>query len=86
MEKKEYPKGIWWNPKRDNSPDFVLGSISISKESFSEWLKGKDADEKGYIKLDVLNGKEGKPYVAVNNFKPNKQEELPTVETDNIPF
>lgn len=67
---KEYPKGIWFNQKRDTAPDFVLGSISISKQSFMEWLQGKEANDKGYINLDVLMGKEEKPYIAVNNYQP----------------
>lgn len=82
---KEYPKGIWFNPKRDNAPDFVLGSISISKKSFMEWLNGKDADEKGYVKLDVLMGKENKPYCAVNNYK-GRKEEIEEISVEDMTF
>lgn len=83
---KQYPKGIWFNQPRENAPEFVLGSISISKQSFIEWLKGKDADDKRYVKLDVLQGKEGKPYCAVNNFKSTQKEELPIINPDDVLF
>lgn len=68
----EYPKGIWFNPKNPKQADFVIGGISISKDTFVQWLNGQVADEKGYIKLQVLNGKEDKPYVVVDEWKQNR--------------
>lgn len=86
-QKKEYPSGVYFNLPREGAPDFVLGNIAINKEKFLEWINGKDANEKGYIYLDVLSGKrDGKDtaYLAVNNWTPKpKTEEIPS---DNLNF
>ena len=73
MEKqdREFASGLYFNKKRDNAPDFVLGSISIDKEKFLPWLDQKQIDGK-YLNLDVLMGKE-KPYICVNTFVPTKR-------------
>ena len=76
---KEYPKGIYFNRPRENAPEFVLGSISIKKQEFLEWLDQKETNEKGYVNLDVLNGKEEKPYLAVNDYKPKG---IPTIDDE----
>jgi hypothetical protein len=43
---KEFANGIWFNKKRENAPEFVLGSLSISKKSLLEWLEKKQPNEK----------------------------------------
>ncbi len=68
-EEKIYPKGLWFNEKNLKQPDFVIGSISISKKMFIDWLNGQEEDEKGYIHLQVLQGKENKPYVVLDTYK-----------------
>lgn len=75
---KIYPKGIYANKKRDNAPDFVIGGISIKKYDLVEWLEGVEENEKGYINLDMLEGKDG-PYLVVNTWKPTGNKESETV-------
>lgn len=70
---KVYPKGIYANKKRDNSPEFVLGGISIKKYDLMEWLESAEENDKGYINLDMLKGDDG-PYLVVNTWKPTKKE------------
>jgi len=77
---KEYPKGLYYNAPRENAPDFVLGSISIKKQDFLQWLDQKEPNEKGYVNLDVLNGKEGKPYVTVNDYNKQTAQEMPIID------
>lgn len=67
-----YPKGIYFDKPRDNAPDFVIGRISIKKEALLEWLNETPANEKGYINLEVLNGRENKPYIRINDYKSKK--------------
>ena len=68
----EFANGIWFN-RKDNAPDFVFGSISISKEKFQTWLESQDVDEKGYVKLSILKSKkDGKPYITLDTWKPKK--------------
>lgn len=80
---KRYPDGIYFNRPSNNAPSFVIGKIAISRDKFLEWLKGEEANEKGYINLDVLDGKEGKPYCQVNDFvskggqKPEENDPFP---------
>ncbi len=64
---KEYPKGLYFNERRPNAPEFVIGGLSIKKFELLEWLDGKQASESGYINLDILQGKE-RPYIIVNEY------------------
>jgi len=66
----KFPRGIFINPKRENSPDFVIGSLSIKVSDFQEWLKGQAVSEKGYITIDILKSREGKSYLKLNEWKP----------------
>lgn len=79
MTKKIYPKGIYFNAKRDNAPDFVLGSISIdmSKLDLEEMIKYKNA--KWYVNIDVLDGDE-RPYLSFNTYG------IEEVQDESAPF
>lgn len=67
-----FPKGIFFNPRTPNMPDFVKGKISIKAEDAIPWIKA-NANEKGYVNIDLLKSKEGKLYLKVNSFVPNAQ-------------
>jgi hypothetical protein len=73
MEKK-FPEGIFYNDAHANAPEWVRGSLSIRKQDFSQWLSNQQADEQGYIKLDIMMGKSGKPYLAVNEWRPKQEQ------------
>ncbi len=64
---KNYAQGMYYNPKRERSPEFVLGSLSIKKAQLIEWLGTVKANETGYINLDILQGKK-KPYICLNEY------------------
>jgi hypothetical protein len=66
---KNFASGIWFNSPRDKAPAFVVGNISIAPESFLNWLKQQKPNAKGYISLDILLSKEGKPYIALNEYQ-----------------
>lgn len=91
MTKKIYPKGIYFNAKRDNAPDFVLGSISIdlSKLNLEELQNYKNG--KWYVNLDVLQWDE-RPYLAVNTYwldntpEDTRWNESTGISVDSIPF
>lgn len=83
MEKK-YLKGLFFNEKHPNAPDFVKGSISIKRLDLIEELQNRD-DE--YIKLDCKINKEGKGYAEINTWKKdNMAESLGGKVVENIPF
>ncbi len=89
---KVYPSGLFINEKREGSPDFVLGGISISVDSFSKWLSENKqlVNEKGYLRLDMLIGKEDKPYAVVNTYgldsAPAQAETKPLHVDGDLPF
>ena len=66
---KVYPKGFFINAPREGAPEFVLGSLSVSVDSFIEFLNTNKQliNDKGYLRLDMLQGDE-KPYVVVNTY------------------
>jgi len=61
MENKEniYARGIWFNEKK---PEFIIGGLSISKETFMKWLEEQEPNKEGYIKLDIKKSQKGTHY------------------------
>ena len=71
----EFSKGIFFNKPRENAPDFVLGSLSIRREEFVEYLKELNPNDNGYIKLDILLARDGeKTYLKENNWTPENKD------------
>lgn len=64
-----YAKGIYFHEKNEKSPDFVLGRISINKTKLKQWLKFVEENSKGYVNLDILRSKKGKPYLELNTYE-----------------
>lgn len=89
---KFFPKGITVFPKHANSPDFVLASVVITPNDLVSWCKENAAlmsDYKGnkQLKLQLLNGKEGKPYFQVDTYKPKETAPKHIPDKDeNSPF
>jgi hypothetical protein len=89
---KIFPNGFFVNAPREGAPEFVLGSISISVESFNKFiLENKNLiNDKGYLRLDMLNGKEDKPYAVVNTYGLDSvaktKEETPLHVDSDLPF
>lgn len=89
MSDKKYIGGLYFNHPRDKAPEFVLGSISIHKQKFLEGLDEFEVNDKGYINIDVLNGKENKPYCVLNEYKPKNvtiQDGDRTINSQDVPF
>lgn len=90
MEKKEieFVKGIFFKPKHEKAPDWVLGNLSLKRAELIEYLNSK-SDE--WVNCQVLMSKKDKPYIIVDTFKPEKKEITDTisndiVEDDSLPF
>lgn len=90
----EFADGLFVNKPRDNAPDFVKADISINAREFYKWLgeKGKtlEGDEK-YIRFQVKEGKSGKWYASVDNWKPKAAKEESfgfddDSESEDVPF
>ena len=78
MSDKIFADGMYFNTKRDNAPDFVLGSSSIKPDQFIEWLKQQKTNQNGYVNIDFLMSKGGKPYCQLNTYGVEKSEEKQT--------
>ena len=100
MDDIKFADGIYFKEPHQNAPDFVKGKLSIQKQKLIAWLEGMDAGEEGYINLDIKVAKSGKLYIAVDNWKPNnqqqaqqkpqltpqQQEQMDTRIDDDVPF
>jgi hypothetical protein len=76
----------------DRAPDFVKAKLSIKRQELIAWLEGQDGD---WINADIKVSRGGKWYVAVDDWKPERQQEPerrgPSVEPpadfdSDIPF
>lgn len=56
----------------EKAPDFVMGKLSFKLEEFIPFLQANAKD--GWVNLDLLVGKSGKPYAKLDDFKPEKRE------------
>mgnify|MGYP001331105636 CR=1 FL=1 len=91
MDNKIFPEGLFFNEPHENAPDFVKGRLAIDIEKFTNFLKNNKhlADKKGYMKFDLLEGRSGRYYAAVNTYKPEaKPVELikETIDKGGVPF
>lgn len=85
MEEKEitFAKGIYFNKPHENAPEFVKGKIDIKADEAIEFINA-NKNEKGYVNLDLLKSKQGKLYLKLNDFKPEKKED--TIDPSDVPF
>ena len=94
MAEKVFADGLMFK-RRDNAPDYVIGSLSIKAEEFKKFLD-EHVSNAGWVNVDILTSKGGKPYCALNTYKPEKPDvvkeeaaiEYPDAEIkpDDIPF
>ena len=87
MSDIEFVDGLMVKAPRDGAPEFVKGSISIKRADLGNWLRGK-TDE--WINIDIKESKGGKWYAAVNDWRPDAEQGMPTdttpVDTSDVPF
>ena len=73
---------------RENQPEFVIGRVSVKIEDALPFLKEHGA-KRGWVNLNILTGRSGKPYVELDTFEPNSNGQKPSAaveEDDNLPF
>lgn len=68
------------NPSR---PDFVIGSLSFKIEEFAKFVK--EHNKNGWLNVDLLTSKAGKPYAALNTWEPeSKSNDFETIPNDQV--
>ncbi len=65
---KVFAKGIYFNEKRENAPEWVLGGIDVKPADFIQWINKQATNSAGYVKLDIKRAKSGKPYLELNTY------------------
>lgn len=85
MTEKKFAQGFIFKRPRENAPDFVKGSLSIKVSEAIKFLnQEKDTD---WVNLDLLVSKDGsKLYFTLNNWKPEKKEEVADLNPSDSPF
>lgn len=69
MSDKEFVDGLIVRPPHEKAPDFVKARISIKRKDLGNWLRQRDDD---WINLDIKEGRSGKWFAEVNNWKPGE--------------
>lgn len=71
-EDKILAEGLFFKEKHQNAPEFVIGGLSIKIDQFSKFVK--DHKDGEYLNFQVLKSKQGKPYIVLDTWKPNKEQ------------
>lgn len=66
----EFIDGLRVFEPREGAPSFRKYDLSIEREKLYKWLEDNHKGER-YIKAQLLISREGKPYIKVDNFKPD---------------
>ena len=99
MSKETIPAGIKTFAKREGSPDFVLGDMSLTVNDFFQWCKkneqhlteytDKDGKTHKQLKFQIKNGDYG-IYFELNTWKPDAAKTIkqinPVAQDDDLPF
>lgn len=82
-----FAEGFYYKPKHENAPSFVLGSLSCKVDDAIAFLSS-NSNDKGYVNMQILESKDGKPYVKLDDFVPTPKGEKKAVEEedDDLPF
>lgn len=76
-----------WEP-RENAPEWLKGNLSVHLETFTEWAQ-QHLDAKGFVRLDLKEGRDGTLYLALNTYRAGPKPIEPATEEDvgsSIPF
>lgn len=92
-DEKVFTQGMIFKQKED-TPDFVMGQLSFKVAEFIEFAK--EHQKNGWLNVDLLKSKAGKPYSCLNKWEPSVTETVgrsvvntpPAVDidVDDIPF
>jgi hypothetical protein len=69
---KIYAKGMYGNKPKQGAPDFVTSKMSFKVDDFVAFLN-EHKNEKGYVNIDQLVGKDDKFNFVLNTYKPKTE-------------
>jgi predicted membrane-bound spermidine synthase len=73
MSEKKFAKGFYGSMKAQNAPSFVLGRLSIKVDDAIQWLQ-ENKNEKGYVNIDINEGRDNKLSIFLNEYKPKNND------------
>ena len=91
-EKNDLVNGLFFKEPAMGAPRYIVGKLSIGVESFRGWLKDHLAanPDAEWINLEVRIAKSGKPYVMIDDWKPESSNDGFQADTgvndEDIPF
>ena len=65
---KKFAAGFFFN-RRENSPDFVVGSLGIKVAEAVAWIQQQKQKENGFINLDIKKSQKGTYYLELNEYE-----------------
>ena len=87
----DLPKGFIIKKPHPNAPDWVIASLSCKTEEAIETLKQNDKN--GWSNYQILNSKEGKYYIKLDEWEPETRQNVDqgasvstAPEDDDLPF
>jgi hypothetical protein len=84
----DFIQGLYINEPHEKAPDFVRCTLSIQRDRFRAWLDDQEASDKGYIRIQVNESKDGKLYVKLDTYKgrgkEDKGDRVPDEPTDAL--
>ena len=90
MTEKIYPKGMYFNKKHENAPDFVRGKISIKVDDFLNWINDSPhlINDKGYMNFQMLTGGKEGIYLQLDTYglTPTAPQDTTPPDEDDVPF
>lgn len=99
-KEKLFVDGMMFKNPIDSAPKWIKGNILVNVDKFREFcIKNAGyVSEKGWLNIDLKEGRTGAMYLELNTWKPQKQVVEPTTKTspsedhpegldiDKIPF
>lgn len=79
MADKKFIDGMRYAPPRDKAPKWILGSIAVEVTKFIEFAQA-NANNRGWLNIDIKEGRNGKTYLELNEYDPSKKAEPFTPE------
>ena len=75
MADKIFADGIIFKLPSETAPDYVKGKVLIKSDEAIKFIQSRNSE---WVSLDLLVSKGGKPYVAVDDWKPDPNYKKPT--------
>ncbi len=74
MADKIFPEGLVIKLRHERAPEWVKGGLAIKVDDFTAFLKKHEKSD-GWVNIDLLEAKSGKPYACLNQWKPKESDD-----------